>query len=191
MGVDGVEDTVGAVEKAANDEEADTSRYGIPLTRTELALVEQSLGAVDGTIGPAGLVAAHPDILNTLWLEGDMLTISVLRPDTAVLELAQCLERGDFVGRVHYVSAGISAAELSALGDRIYADRAALAREGIEVTVVDSDPKTETVRVGVADLVDGTAARLIERYGTVVETIETAGPQPLLPPSHQPLGPGS
>lgn len=191
MGVDGVDDTVGAAEKAANDEAADTSRYGIPLTQTEIALVEQSLGGVDGTIGPTGLVAAHPDILNTLWLEGNTLTISVLRSDAAVLELAQCLERGDFVGRVRYVSAGIPAAELSALGDRIHADRDGLAREGIAVTVVSSDPKTETVHVGVADLVEGTAARLIERYGTVVETIETAGPQPLLPRSHQPLGPGS
>ena len=191
MGVGGVEDSVDAAENAAKDEAADTSPYGIPLTQAELALVERSLGPVDATVGPAGLVAAHPDVLNTLWLDGGTLTVAVLRPDAAVLALARCLERGDVVGRVRYVSAGIPAPELSALGDRIHADRAALAREGIEVTVVSSDPITESVRIGVADVGPETASRLIERYGTVVEVVETAGPQPLLRPSDRPRGPGN
>lgn len=189
MGVEGVDDTEAAAESAAGDPRADTLHYGIPLTQAELESANESIGPTDATVGLAGLVAARPETLNALWLDGDSLTVSVLQADQAVLERALCLERGPAAGKVQYVTAGIPAAELAALGDRIHAERDALKREGIEVTVVSSDPTTETVRVGVADASPAVVARLIDRYGTVVVVEETTGPRPApLPPAPGPGG---
>jgi hypothetical protein len=189
IGIDGVDDTIEAARVAANDPDADTSRYGIPITQGELALVDQSGAGDDATVGLAGLTAARPDVFNALWWEADQLTVSVLRADTLLLEEARCLERVGADGGVRYVTAGIPVDELNALGDRINADRDDLLREGIEVTIVAADPTTETVQVGLQDVADDVVARLVERYGNVVQVVQASAPRPIPQAPAQP-GPG-
>lgn len=179
MGIEGIGDTIGAAEQAASDPAADVSTYGIPLTPAEVKLARAASRRPDATVGPAGLVASHHEALNALWLEGEALVISVLEPNPDVLRLARCLEIGEHQNRIHYVTAGVPAAELAALSDRIMDDRDILADEGIEITVAGSDPATETVMVGVRTLTKEINRRLVERYGTVLDVIQTDGPRPL------------
>lgn len=179
MGIDGIADTIGAAEHAASDPAADDSSYGIPLTPAEVELARAASRPPDATVGPAGLVAAHPEALNALWLDGGAAVISVLEPDPDILRLARCLEIGEQQNRIRYVSAGVAATELAALSDRIMSDRDVLSDEGIEITITGSDPATETVMVGVKTLNEDIKRRLVERYGTVLDVIETDGATPL------------
>jgi hypothetical protein len=179
IGVDGVDTTQAAAEQAAADPAADMVTYGIPLTPVEAELARASIPEANALSGPAGLVSAYPDKFGSLWLDGGTLVISVLVPDQDLLRLARCLERPAFRDRVRYVSAGVSAAELSALADRISAERAMLADGGIDVTIVGSDPPTETVEVGVRVLTPEIQAHIIERYGTVIHVVQSLGPHPI------------
>ncbi len=179
LGVDGIEGTLDAANQAAADPASTLTDYGIPLTAAERALAHDALGVPETFTGLSGLVAAYPTDLASLWLEGGSPVLSVLRPDPAVLLLARCLERDRIVGTVRYVTAGIPPATLDALTDRISADLPALARDGIEVTIVSSDPTTETVEIGVRALTPAIRATLVARYGTVVRVIESPGAHPL------------
>lgn len=179
MGVDGIDDTDVAVGLAASDPAADLSLFGIPLTPAEAELARAASRPPDATVGPAGLVAAHPEALNAMWLDAGVIVISVLVPDPEVLRLARCLEIGGQQNRIRYVAAGVSAAELAGLSDRIMGDRDSLADEGIEITITGSDPETETVMVGVKRLTEDIRTRLLDHYGTVLNVVETDGAHPL------------
>lgn len=188
LGVDGVEDTAEAAGRAAADPDADYAVLGIPLTSEEVDQIRLSSDTPDATVGLAGLVAARPELMGTLWLEGQTLVVTILRPESTALRLARCLERGEFIGTVRYVTAGTPPAELAALGDRIDSERSVLARDGIDVTVIETDLTTETVIVGLTSSTPEIEARLVERYGSVVQVVEVSGPGPAWPP--QDPGPG-
>lgn len=188
LGVDGVDDTAEAAERAAADPDADYGVLGIPLTAEEVDQIRSSSDAPDATVGLAGLIAARPELMGTLWLDGRTLVVTILRPESTVLRLARCLERGEFIGTVRYVTAGTMPADLAALGDRIDSERSVLARDGIDVTVIETDLTTETVTVGVTSGTPEIEARLVERYGSVVEVVEVSGPVPAWPPQNP--GPG-
>lgn len=178
IGFDGISATAEAVAIAAADPAADIDLYGVPMTEREVAALREA-GIEEPTVALAALVTAHPDSFGTLWIDGATVVISVGSPDEALLRAARCLERGHLAGGVRYVTAGVPIAELNALTDRISEDRNALAREGIEVTIVGSDPVTETVEVGVRVLTLEIADRLVARYGTVVRVVQSFGARPV------------
>lgn len=188
LGVDGVDDTAEAAERAAADPDADYAVLGIPLTAEEVDQIRSSSDAPGATVGLAGLIAARPELMGTLWLEGGTLVVTILSPESTALRLARCLERGEFIGTVRYVTAGTPPADLAALGERINSERSVLARDGIDVTVIETDLATETVMVGVTSRTPEIEARLVERYGSVVRVVEVSGPGRAWPP--QDPGPG-
>jgi hypothetical protein len=178
IGIDGIDPTREAAQRAAIAPDVFDAPFGIPLTPSEVSLVQAAMPVPDGTTALRGLIAASPEDFNDLWLENDVPVVSVLRPDSTLLRLARCLE---VRGAARYVTAGVSATALNALGDRIDGDRELLAREGIAVTVVETDTRLESVTVGVSGLMPATAQALIDRYGTVVRVIESEGPRPAVP----------
>ena len=188
ISVDGVNATTDAAYRAAADADADYVMLGIPLSPEEVEEIRSVVGVLDPTIALAGLVAVRSDVLGTIWYDAGTLVVSVLTPDTETLRVARCLEPVALDGQVRYVTAGIRPADLAALADRIDGERSALAGDGIDVRVVEADPTTETVTVGVAVKTPDIEARLVARYGSVVRVVQTAGPRPAWPPADK--GPG-
>lgn len=182
LGVDGVDASIEASTRAATDPAADYEMLGIPLTPQEVDQIRSSLGVPDATVGLVGLVAARPDAMGTFWLDDRTPVVSVLSADTGTLRIARCLERRELVEHLRYVTAGVRPADLVALADLINSERSTLARDGIDVSVVEADPTTETVTVGVGTHTPEIEARLVERYGSVVRVVQKSGPRPAWPP---------
>lgn len=188
ISVDGVNATTDAADRAVADKDADYAMLGIALTPEEVEEIRSVVGVPDPTIALAGLVAVRSDVLGTIWFDAGTPVVSVLTPDTETLRVARCLEPVKLDGQVRYVTGGIRPADLAPLADRIDGERSELAGDGIDVRVVEADPTTETVTVGVAVNTPDIEARLVARYGSVVRVAETAGPRPAWPPAHE--GPG-
>lgn len=178
IGIDAVEASNDAAGRAAADPMSVDVPFGVPLTSAESVAVQAAIPVPESTTALLGIIAAHPSEFSMIWLDRETPVVSVLQPDPTVLRLARCLE-----SRVpaRYVTAGVPAAVLTSLGDRIDADRGTLAREGITVTIVETDTRLETVTVGVSGMTPTIERTLVDRYGTVVHVIESPGAHPASP----------
>jgi hypothetical protein len=179
LGLGALPATRNAAAAAAADPAADLDQFAIPVTPRELARLDPAQRGFSDPAPFLVLTQARPDLFGTVWLDGGTVMVGVIRRDDDVLRRARCLERGQLANNVRYVTVGVTPAELDALADRIFGDRDALRREGIDVTVVGSSPHLELVEVGVRELTPEIRDRLVERYGTVV-TVREVDPQPAL-----------
>jgi V8-like Glu-specific endopeptidase len=142
-------------------------RFGVPLTQAEGAEIQRRVDVQLAVTPAAEWASAQPDFAG--WY------IDQLAGGTPVVEVA-----GDVVefangfskhlaGAVEYriVAVKNTQQSLQALEDGIWADRAGLAKDGIDVQGVALDIPKNMVQVEVAGLTDQTAKALELRYGSI------------------------
>ena len=146
-------------------------RFGVPLTSAEGAEIQRRIGVQQAATPAAEWAAGQPGFGG--WyidqLDGGTPVILVVGDAAAFgKSFAQHL-----TSSVSYRVAAVANSQqsLQALEDRIWADRADLAKVGIDLEGVALDIPVNAVRVEVAGLTDSSAATLKARYGAV-EAVE-------------------
>lgn len=146
-------------------------RYSVPLTRPEAAEIQRRID-VELALTPAiEWAAAQPEFGGWYMdqLGGGVPVLLVAGDPTAFgKSVAEVLDR-DLDYRV--LAVANAQRVLLALEDQIWADRAELAKDGIDVQGVSLHVRSNAVRIEVAGLTDQTTKELVARYGSV-ETVE-------------------
>lgn len=168
-----------AAMSAADDEGADVTSYGIPLTAAELKALRAAGVPPDPQSVMTAWVAAHENVFGSPHLVGRALIVAVRNVDPTVLEQTRCFEVGHLRDEVTYESAPVmTRAALDALLARVVSDREMLMREDIEFTTAWTDEVRGVVVIGVRNLSPAVASALVARYGPFVQPVEHEGFSP-------------
>jgi len=150
----------------AADPTADSTSYGLPLLRTEVAELNRRAEVAAGSSALFEYVDAHRDLFGGALIDSRTGTIMVsIAGDNEPAERA-ILQRAAIGATVRFARVGFSLATLEARKSAITASIAELRRLGVDVTFVDANEATNQVEVGLASASPAAQALLRERFGT-------------------------